>query len=213
MDNWVKIQSFERLHQAELRKDILEQNDIVAVIVNEKDSFFLLGQIELFVQKADEKKAKALIDQFSGLTKINSFIDEKPVRILQEILAKANIKTILKQKADDRYMLDNFELYIDNEKLEETIPFLTGEKITGWSPVRTTRRVRQAKLNINLLAENNIDAFVIKKKDSNFHLEEVIIYVENEKSAKADKILTELNGWVKIKKICLIMKWQSMKRF
>jgi len=199
MENWIKIQSFQRLHQAELRKDILEQNNIEAVIINEKDSLFLVGDVELFVKSKDEKKAKALIDQFNGLTKVNSFIEEKPVKLFQQILAEAGIESELVQKQDDRYLLDNFELYIDNDKVESTLPYLTGKKINNWSPVRTTRRVRQAKLNITLLTENGIDAMVIKKKDTDFHLEEVLIYVENVNAAKADKILTELNGWIRIK--------------
>ena len=64
MKNWVKLESFGRLHQAELRKDILEKNGVPSVIINEKDSLFLLGEIELFVKKFDEAKARELIDEF-----------------------------------------------------------------------------------------------------------------------------------------------------
>ena len=109
MNDWVVIQSFERIHQAELSKDILEKNNIKSVIVNEKDSLFLLGKIELFVKKEDEKKAKALIDEFNGLTKINSFIELKPVLLFQEVLQKDGIQTILKRKEHNKFILDNYE--------------------------------------------------------------------------------------------------------
>ena len=101
MEDFIKIQTFERIHQAELRKTILEQNGIEAVVINERDSLFLIGEIELYVKEKDKAKALALIDEFQGLTKINSFILEKPVIKFNEILKNAGIETTFKVKEDD----------------------------------------------------------------------------------------------------------------
>ncbi len=199
MTDWVKIQTFERVHQAELRKDILEQNNIHAVIVNEKDSLFLLGEIELYVRKSDEKKARAYIDDFKGLTKINSFVELKPVLLFQDILKEEGIQTELKRKEHNKFILDNFELYVKNIDLENVIPFLTGEKLSGWQKIITCRKVRQTQFYVNLLAENNIDTLVIKKKDSEFHLEEVYIYVKSENTEKTNSIISKLYGYTKIR--------------
>ena len=199
MNDWVRIQTFARVHQAELRKDILEKNDISAVIINERDSLFLFGEIELFVSKENERKAKALINEFDGLTKINSFTELKPILLFQKVLQGDDIQTILKKKEDYRYILDNFELYVKNIDLEKTIPFLTGEKLTGWKKVAMSRKVRQAKHRVDLLSENQINTIVIKKKDSDFHLEEVNVYVQDEDLDKSNEILLKLNSWINIR--------------
>jgi len=61
---WTLLGSFGKIHQAELRKDILEKNGISSVVINEKDSAFLFGDIELYVKKKDLKPAKQLIKEF-----------------------------------------------------------------------------------------------------------------------------------------------------
>ena len=195
MSNWVKIQSFYRLHQAELRKDILTQNNINSVIINEKDSMFLLGEIELYVEEKNEKKAKALIDGFKGLTKINSFIDMKPVLLFQKVLQDVGLETTMKRRESDKYVLGNYELYITNDDLDKAIPFLTGDKLKGWKKAKICLKVRQAKFYIDLLSENLINSFIIKTKDSDFHLETINIYVKNEEFDKALNLMSELKGY------------------
>ena len=199
MTDWIKIQTFERIHQAELRRDILDQNNIPAVIVNEKDSLFLLGEIELYVKKNDEKKAKAYIDDFKGLTKINSFIDLKPVQVFQDILKKEGIQTILKRKEHNKFILDNYELYVKNIDLQNVIPFLTGEKLSGWEKAITCRKIRQTQFYVKLLDKKNIETLIIKKKDSEFHLEEVYIYVKAENIDQAKSTISKLHGYIKIR--------------
>ena len=199
MENWVKVQSFKRVHQAELRKNILAQNNINSVIINEKDSIFLLGNIELFVEEKNANKAKALISDFAGLTKINSFVDMKPILLFQKILQEAGIETSIKRQESDKYILGNYELYVDNDNLEKTIPFLTGEKLTGWKKVKECTKVRQTKYFTDLLSENLINSIIIKKKDSDYHLELINIYVKNEDADKAENIMTELKGFELVK--------------
>jgi len=198
MEDWVKIQTFDRMHQAELRKDILEKNDIVAVIVNERDSLFLIGEIELYVRTEDEKHARALIDEFNGLTKVNSFIMEKPMIMFKDILDRNEIYAVVKEKEDSRFVMENYEVYVRNEDVNKTIPFLTGEKLEGWELFDTQLRTRQTRFRIEILEEKGIDSLVIKKKDSNYHKEKIFIYVKNTDLVNAQKLITELNGWILI---------------
>jgi hypothetical protein len=200
MKNWVKIQTFDRIHQAELRKDILEKNDIPSVIINEKDSLFLLGEIELYVRDFDEAKARELIDEFNGLTKINSFVGEKQMKKFRDILYNYGIHAVLKRKEDSKFVLENYELYIDNEDLEKTIPYLKEENLKGWSKIETCESVSQTKYRTDILDEMSIENFIIKRKDSNFHLEKVEIYVKDNVVDKAKTLILELNGWITIHK-------------
>ncbi|NPA67522.1 MAG: DUF2007 domain-containing protein [Chlorobi bacterium] len=195
MKNWVKIQSFDRYHQAELRKTILQSNGIPAVILDEKDSLFLFGNIDLYVEEFNEKKARALIDEFEGLTKINSYIDLKPVLLFQKILSEAGINAILKRKESSKYILDNYELYVENKDVEKTIPYLTGKKLNGWRKLLISSKVRQTKYFVDLLSENLINSIVIKKKDSDYHLEALYVYVKDEDYARAERIIKELKGY------------------
>ena len=199
MTNWIKIQSFGRIHQAELRKDILEQNNINCVIINEKDSLFLIGDVVLYVEEKNEKIAKVLIDEFSGLTKINSFIDMKPVLLFQKVLQDGGIETSIKRRDSRKYLLGNYELYIENEHLDKVIPYLTGEKLSGWKKILFCNKIRQTKFYVDLLAENLINSIIIKKKDSDYHLELINIYIKEDDFKKAEKVYKELKGFKLVK--------------
>ncbi len=200
MKNWVKLESYSRLHQAELRKDILEDNKIPSVIINEKDSLFLLGEIELFVKKYDEAKARELIDEFRGLSKINSFVGEKQMELFRSLLLKNDTPAIIKKKEDSSFVLDNYEVYVSNSKIDEVVSFMQGKMLDNWEKIKTFHRVRQTKYNTDILDENNIENFIVKRKDSAYHLESVELFVNKTDAEKASNLLTELNGWISIRK-------------
>lgn len=198
MEDWIKIQSFDRVHQAEWRKELLNEYDIQAVVVNERDSMFLMGEIELYVKKEDEKRALALIEEFRGLTKVNSFILQQPLENLKDILDANEIYAVIKTCKNDRYVLDNYELFVRNEDVEKTVPFLTGEKLTGWSLLESCVRTRQTRFRIEMLDESGIKSIVIKKRDSEFRKEEINIYVKNKDLEKAQRVLIDLIGRIKV---------------
>jgi hypothetical protein len=199
MKDWVKIQTFDRIHQAELRKDILEKNEIPSVIINEKDSLFLIGEIELYVRIFDEAKARELIDEFNGLTKINSFVGEKQMKKYRDVLNQHSINSFLKKKEDSKFVLDNFELYVKNEDLENTIPFLKEENLQGWAKIEICESVSQTMYRTDLLDEMSIENFIIKRKDSNYHLEKIEVYVKDKDVDRAKDLITSLYGWIKIR--------------
>ncbi len=60
--DWVKIFSSDQPYQAELARQVLEENGIQAVVMNKKDSSYLMfGETELYVSQDDVIKAKQLI--------------------------------------------------------------------------------------------------------------------------------------------------------
>lgn len=199
MDNWIKILSFTNLYEAEIRKQLLQNAGIEAVVVNARDSLFLIGEVDLYVNNENEKKSIILLKQFEGITKINSFILKQPILNFKNYLSSKGIETILKEKESDKYILENYELYIDNEKISEVLPYLTAEKIDNWKKVEHCNTIRQSRYRIELLESKGIDCFVIKKRDSDFHLEDIFIYVPNENFDKAKDILTKLEDWVLIR--------------
>ncbi len=198
-NNWVKIISFDNLYEAQIKKQLLENAGVEAVIVNARDSLFLVGTADLYVKEENEKKALFLIEQFAGLTKINSFILKKPILLFQNYLKDNGIESILKTRESEKYLLDNYELYVKNEDLDKVVPYLTGEAITDWTVIEECESVRQTAYRVEILEQNNIKSFIIKKRDSDYHLEKVKIYVENENIERSKSILEELKGWTQIK--------------
>ena len=60
--NWIKIYTSTDPFKIELLKGSLNQNNIVAMSINKKDSSYLaFGEIELLVDAKDVMKAKILI--------------------------------------------------------------------------------------------------------------------------------------------------------
>jgi hypothetical protein len=59
--NWMKVYSSNQLWQVELIQGLLADNDIQSVIVNKKDSSYLFGEVELYVNVEDTFAAKQII--------------------------------------------------------------------------------------------------------------------------------------------------------
>jgi hypothetical protein len=62
MDNeMVKVYVAGKLYEVELVKGFLEEKGIESKILNQKDSAFLTGDIELYVNAKDAEKARQII--------------------------------------------------------------------------------------------------------------------------------------------------------
>ncbi len=64
-DNWQCIYTTQYEHIAEIIKGLLEENGIKCFSLSKKDSFYLIGEIELHVQIDDVMKAKQIIKKES----------------------------------------------------------------------------------------------------------------------------------------------------
>ncbi len=63
--NWIKIASFKDAVRAEIIKQMLVENNVPAVILNQKDSSYVfIGYAVLYVEKEHELEAIALMDSF-----------------------------------------------------------------------------------------------------------------------------------------------------
>ena len=58
---WTMIYSCSNLAEAELMKGLLIENGIEAVVVNKRDSVYLIGEAELYVQASDALLALQLL--------------------------------------------------------------------------------------------------------------------------------------------------------
>lgn len=59
--DWVSIFVTSELYRAEMAKQVLVQNDIEAVLLNKRDSFYHVGDIEVHVKRDNVIKAKNII--------------------------------------------------------------------------------------------------------------------------------------------------------
>jgi hypothetical protein len=60
-DNWIMLYSSPLLYKVEMMKMLLEEENIDCVIVNNQDSSYLFGYVELYVQSTDVMKANTII--------------------------------------------------------------------------------------------------------------------------------------------------------
>lgn len=60
-EGWMKLNTFDKVHLAELEKGFLEENGILAVVLNEKDSSYLIGEVSIYVQENEYERAMELI--------------------------------------------------------------------------------------------------------------------------------------------------------
>lgn len=61
-DNWISIYSTDKPWQAEIAKQILSENGIEAVVINKKDSSYMVfGELEVYVSHEDEAKSIELL--------------------------------------------------------------------------------------------------------------------------------------------------------
>lgn len=68
MNNWVKVFGSNQIIEAEMVKNLLDDNEIHAVIINKIDSSYLtFGQAEVYCQPNDVIVAKSLIEKFNAI--------------------------------------------------------------------------------------------------------------------------------------------------
>lgn len=65
-NDWKKIKTYTNAVQAEIVKQMLEENGIPAVVLNKQDSSYLFGKIELYVNEAAIDVAERLIGEAEG---------------------------------------------------------------------------------------------------------------------------------------------------
>lgn len=64
MEGWTQIYAGTRIEEIDFFKELLQENNIVAVIVNKQDSIYLIGEIELYVPVEDAFNANQIINKF-----------------------------------------------------------------------------------------------------------------------------------------------------
>lgn len=58
----IVVHTTDKLYKAELIVGLLAEHDITANILNKKDSSYLFGEVEIYVQSKDFEAAKSIID-------------------------------------------------------------------------------------------------------------------------------------------------------
>ena len=64
MENWICIYTADQMFKAEAVKFLLTEENIEVVVMDKKDSSYLWGEVELYVQPEDENLAVELIKGF-----------------------------------------------------------------------------------------------------------------------------------------------------
>lgn len=65
-DNWQEVFTTSQPWQAEMAKQVLEENGIAAVVVNRKDSSYLFGEVAVYAETKNVEQAKELLKDIKG---------------------------------------------------------------------------------------------------------------------------------------------------
>ena len=60
--DWIKVKTTHKLYIAELWKSNLADKGVWSVIINKKDSSYLIGEIELYVKSEDFAQAESILE-------------------------------------------------------------------------------------------------------------------------------------------------------
>ncbi len=189
MENWKKIRSFSRAYEADLRKEILKNNNIAAVVLAKQDSAFLIGEFELYVEQQDFEAAGIVLQEFRGWTKVNSFPVLKPIKTVQEYLEKEQIEVFFTKNNQ----VDEYELYVKNDDAEKVFELINTFK--PWVLLNSYETVTQAVYRVQQLAKYDIDSIIIKRRASDKHLINVDVLVKPAQYKLAVEVITEMVGW------------------
>lgn len=66
MEDWTLVYTSNKSHEIAYLKEVLDENNIVAVIINKQDSMYLLGDIELYVPVDQAFNASQIINKFKS---------------------------------------------------------------------------------------------------------------------------------------------------
>jgi hypothetical protein len=58
---WIKFRTYQNAIEAEIIKQMLEENGVPAVLINKQDSSYLFGKVELYINEMNEEIALTLI--------------------------------------------------------------------------------------------------------------------------------------------------------
>ncbi len=64
--NWVSIFSTDQPYLADIARLVLDENNISSIIMNKKDSFYKIGEVDLYVNRDQALRAKNLIKNLSS---------------------------------------------------------------------------------------------------------------------------------------------------
>jgi hypothetical protein len=64
--NWTLVYSSNKLYEANILKELLDDNDIDAFVLNKQDSAYHFGDVEVYTRPEDVLKAKVLIEKFEN---------------------------------------------------------------------------------------------------------------------------------------------------
>ena len=189
MENWKKIRSFNRAHEAELRKEVLKNNNIVAVILARQDSAFLIGDFELFVEEQKLEAAGIIIEEFKGWTKVNSFSVLKPVKTVEEYLTKQEIEVFFTRNNQ----LGEYEVYVKNEEAERALNVINTVK--PWVLLSSFITSEQAAYRSEQLAKYDINSIAIKRRTPEKQLISVDLLVGTSNYKVAVEVIKDMVGW------------------
>jgi hypothetical protein len=172
------------LVKTKYRTDILDEKELDNFIIKRKDSDYHLEKVEIYVKDADAEKASVLLDSLNGWISVSKYDEIHFAERDEDVLNEHNIKAIIKQAVDGKYLL-----YVEANNEERAIDEINTSK--EWVILKTYVNVENAQTAKRILEKNDISAVIVNERDSSFLIGELELYVEIDNKTKAENILKD----------------------
>jgi hypothetical protein len=168
--------------------DILDKYDINALVIESKNSSTFLTEYALYVQTAKFDFAKNLLAELRGWTVIHAPKSKDDAEKWVDFLEENLIPAIFEQESENK----NYYLYTLLEFENEATQLINENR--NWKQIVSFTDFYQAMLAKNVLAQQNIEAIIMTKKDSAFLIGDIELYVDEDNLNESKRILLELDN-------------------
>ena len=114
LSGWEVLKTFNKLHRAEIREDLLGKNSIKGIVKQNEDN-----EYDLFVQEEKVSEAINVINTQKNWVKVNTFNSNYKAQVAKEKLENQNIDTVIINKKDSMFFLGEYDLYVDDFMLDK----------------------------------------------------------------------------------------------
>jgi hypothetical protein len=191
LSGWTKVATFSKQLQAAYRVEKLELNKIDAIVLDVHGKEDSASEIALYVKRENTQGAKFLINSFEEWSLIDTFDTLQEAEVTSSMLHRKLIDVLENPIRNAEGEVRAIEIYTLKDRAEEARSILL--QASEWVIFKVFNQPNDAFFVKEVLADNDINSFIVNSIDSMLLFGDVKLYVEDRLLSKASEIVKELD--------------------